>query len=715
MNKDYLKYFPDYKPYPNQITAMEAIEEALINKQIFLFEGACGTGKTLSALIPAISVAKDLKKLVVIATNVNEQKEQFITEAKAIRDKAQLKIIAMTAKDKICYQNNIHKKEVEDKTDYDACEKMRDAGECKPYNQVKGLSEKEEDDDNAAAKEAAVLLGIAFENWVFSSVRTPDEIGKWGVEHNACVYTLVLKALSSVDVVICDLRIILNIQFMQIFEKFTGKSLQDMIIIFDEAHNIEKVAKSVYERGISQQTLVKGRTEIDTIFEEMKKGHEFELDKRQLERSQEFIKSVLLDSLMGIEISDDHIKKVTNRYEGSEIQIADPDKPYHDRPDELAQRIINHVEDVGGEQYLRTNLDILGDIGQKYQEKCKNDDPEHESRSNCTTIADFFKEYLDISKQNGYYPYLSIRKNDHGDIIRRVNIHLSLPKIVTAPILNEVFAGVLMSATLEPFDTLKKVLGISRETVELTVGLQFPIDNRRTYVVTRDARNNLTGAQQKFAPDILVSENDKNPASIKYIQESLESVIDGSNKNVLIYFKTKVQAAQYYYRLKEKYGHRVLLNNSSDSSSEVKNIFYRMGRDGERGILCTYLGGTLAEGVDFRDDRARTVVVVGIGYTYKSLLIKADETAYNVGSGTKDGWYYVVKIPTIRKIRQALGRVVRSDKDYGIRVLLDARYNKNTSLSVFREFPEDERREFMEVHAQYLKNTVIEDFKLFTK
>lgn len=59
--------------------------------------------------------------------------------------------------------------------------------------------------------------------------------------------------------------------------------------------------------------------------------------------------------------------------------------------------------------------------------------------------------------------------------------------------------------------------------------------------------------------------------------------------------------------------------------------------------------------------------------------------------------------------------MIRSDKDYGIRVLLDARYNKNTSLSVFREFPKDERREFVEVHTQYLKEIVSKDFKSFAK
>lgn len=350
----------------------------------------------------------------------------------------------------------------------------------------------------------------------------------------------------------------------------------------------------------------------------MKKGEEFGLDMRQLERSQEFIESVLLDSLMEIKINDD-LKKVTDKHEESEIQIADPDKPYYNRPDDFIQNLMDRVP--GNEEYLRTNLDILGEIGTKYNEKRQNDDPEHESGSNCTTIADFFREYLDIPKQNGFYPYLSIRKSDHGNIIRRLNIHLSLPEIVTAPVLNAMFAGVLMSVPLEPFDTLKKVLGISRESVERTIGLQFPIDNRRTYVVTRNARNDgLAGAQQEYAPDILVSKNDLNPASIKYIQESLESVIDGSNQNVLIFFKTKIQATQYYNLLKDKYEQRLLLNDSNNPSSDVKNIFYRMGHNSERGIVCTYLGGTLAEGVDFRDDRERSVVVVGIGYTPKSLL-----------------------------------------------------------------------------------------------
>ncbi len=716
-------YFPYSRCYPGQKAIMQEIYTALVTEKIYLLEGACGTGKTLSALIPAISAAKDHKKLVVIATNVNEQKAQFITEAQKIREKAEINIIAMSSKLKICYHNNISKKEDEEETDYSACQKMRDAGLCEPYNRVKGIKDKEE----------GVQLGISFEKWVFRAVRTPAELITWGIDHTACAYSLVWKVLSLADVVICDLTIVLNKRFMLIFELFTGKSLNDIIIVFDEAHNIEKVAKGVYEKHISEQRLSKGIGELDTILDKMNERRrslktgtmfsaqieeavkrEFGLDERQLKISQTFIKTVLLDSLVSIKLSEGDIQNAKYSYGGSEIGIADPDKPYFDRPDELTQKIMAH----GDKPYILERLDHLATFGQQYEiiQKNENQDdaPEHISASSCTSIAEFFREFLDIPTKNGYFPYLSLKKNKWGVIVRRVNIHLSLPEIITAPVLNEMYAGVLMSATLEPFDSLKKVLGISRETITRTVGLQFPPHNRRTYVVTRDARNDdLAGAQQKYAPDRLVSANDKNPASIKYIQDSIESVIDGSNQNVLIFFKTKDQALQYYSRLKGKYGQRLLLNEASPSSGDVKNTFYGMGHDGKRGILCTYLGGSLTEGVDFRDDRARTVVVVGIGYTNRNMLVKADETAYEVKFEKESAWDYVVQIPTIRRIRQALGRVIRSDMDYGIRILLDARYAKNTSQSVFKLFPPEERREFVEVKTQYLKDIVSKDFKSF--
>jgi Rad3-related DNA helicases len=78
------RFFPYEEPYPNQHSAMSEIAEALDEQRDVLFEGAPGTGKTLSALCPAIAYARQTDKTVVITTNVHQQMRQFVADARAI-------------------------------------------------------------------------------------------------------------------------------------------------------------------------------------------------------------------------------------------------------------------------------------------------------------------------------------------------------------------------------------------------------------------------------------------------------------------------------------------------------------------------------------------------------------------------------------------------------------------------------------------------------
>ena len=69
-------------------------------------------------------------------------------------------------------------------------------------------------------------------------------------------------------------------------------------------------------------------------------------------------------------------------------------------------------------------------------------------------------------------------------------------------------------------------------------------------------------------------------------------------------------------------------------------------------------------------------------------------------------------MPTVRKTRQALGRVVRSPDDFGVRVLLDERYTASNAAelgdySVRDTFPEEERREHIDVRPGKLKYAML--------
>ncbi len=100
--KPYLNFFPKPSFYPNQETAMEAIYQALAGGKLVLFEGACGTGKTLSALAPALAVGKEKGKKVIIATPVHQQMVQFVEEAREVRAKAGIKAVTFIGKEKMC-------------------------------------------------------------------------------------------------------------------------------------------------------------------------------------------------------------------------------------------------------------------------------------------------------------------------------------------------------------------------------------------------------------------------------------------------------------------------------------------------------------------------------------------------------------------------------------------------------------------------------------
>ncbi len=94
-------------------------------------------------------------------------------------------------------------------------------------------------------------------------------------------------------------------------------------------------------------------------------------------------------------------------------------------------------------------------------------------------------------------------------------------------------------------------------------------------------------------------------------------------------------------------------------------------------VLLGVAGGRLSEGIDYPDEELEAVVLVGIPYprpTAKRLALREflDKT-------TGRGFEYTIEAPAQRVIRQAVGRMIRSENDRGIAILLDRRAPKFAS------------------------------------
>ena len=88
--------------------------------------------------------------------------------------------------------------------------------------------------------------------------------------------------------------------------------------------------------------------------------------------------------------------------------------------------------------------------------------------------------------------------------------------------------------------------------------------------------------------------------------------------------------------------------------------------------LCV-LGGVFSEGIDLPGRQLDGVVVVGIGLPQVNLYQEVLRAHFERTLG--DGFLYAYMLPGMQKVTQAVGRVIRTETDTGVALLLDDRYS----------------------------------------
>jgi len=714
MKQDFLRYFPKRSCYPNQLEAMNTIHEALLKKQIILFEGACGTGKTLSSLAPALHIGKIEKKTVVIATNVHQQMAQFIEEAREIRKLTDIKVVVLKGKMLMCPKPNM---------DYDTCsakrentykllEHEKDFGQLK--NEIRSVKDKLKRDKDPTLiqlqrelstefdreerllhdtekNSCEMLLELLkndtddFREWLFASVRTPEEVADWAFSNNTCGYELLKRYMKEADLLICNYHHFLDEDIRTNVLGWLDKELKDVITIFDEAHNIESAARSHSSMTLTEYTLNRALDEI-----EANGDTDISDDAQTLLR-------VLLDTIRStynIILDKKFGERERIGKDWYDLRIADP----QERTDMFRAKLMAALEKAGIKK-LNESIEQLRSFGLKidaFNEKQFNEG-KSPIKKICSSlnVAIFLTDYVKFSNDKSYYPILNV-KRQNSEISGRLELFTCIPKNVTAPLFNSVHSAILMSATLTPFETIKTVLGIERVTREMSFGLTFPKEKRLTIAVSVPA---------------LFSKDRDNPQTKEIITKVLTDIIEQTEGNVIIFFPSFFEATQYKNRLKCNVP--IFLDEVGVSAQPIRDEFFRLGESGKKAVLISYMWGTLTEGVDYKQGRGRTVVIVGVGYPALNDRTRAVESAYDSEFG--HGWEYAIEIPTIRKVRQALGRVVRSPDDYGARVLLDGRYTSASAkrygkYSVFKFFPEEERTEIIDVEPERVRYSLMNFF-----
>jgi len=703
------RFFPYDSPYPNQGEAMTRIAAALDDGDDVLFEGAPGTGKTLSALVPALEHAREEDRTVVITTNVHQQMRQFVEEARAINEEEDIRAVVFKGKSSMCHIG----------VDYQECQTLRDttrelvedeAEKRELEAQQRELLDASREGDAAAAqrREAVMeeledvedriqdvesanvcehyrnnLLGDneEFYDWLYDGVRTPEEIYDYADRNELCGYELLKEGMEAVDLVVCNYHHLLDPNIREQFFRWLDREPERVVTVFDEAHNIESAARDHASRSLTENTL-------DSALDE--------LDDREDSRADaaENVIGAFRDAL--VDAYEDGFEY--GEREGIDEHWHDVSIANDDARDDLTLAFLRNYEGKGIDTETELAVQLGEAIDEEYEEAYKNGEATSRAESSTLAAARFLATWMEENAELGQYPVVSVRRDEATDeIYGRAELYTCIPRRVTEALFDEVYASVLMSATLRPFDVAADVLGLD-DPVTMAYGLEYPEDHRRTYAA---------GTPALFASDR------GDPEVQESVSALVSDVVEFTPGNTLLFFPSYSEAERYYQRLGGGGGRAVgdadagdaelLLDGSDVDTEELRERFV----EGEHAALFTSLWGTLAEGVSFDGDDARTVVVVGVPYPHIDDRLEAVQDAYDRAYGDRDnaGWRYAVEIPTVRKTRQALGRVIRSPEDFGVRVLADKRYTRADMgrFSVRDTFPEEERDELIDMNPEKLK------------
>ena len=84
------------------------------------------------------------------------------------------------------------------------------------------------------------------------------------------------------------------------------------------------------------------------------------------------------------------------------------------------------------------------------------------------------------------------------------------------------------------------------------------------------------------------------------------------------------------------------------------------------------MGGVFAEGVDLPGDRLLGVAAVGVGLP--QICPEREAPREHFDRDGRDGFALAYRIPGMVKVLQAVGRVIRTERDRGVALLIDARF-----------------------------------------
>ena len=305
-------------------------------------------------------------------------------------------------------------------------------------------------------------------------------------------------------------------------------------------------------------------------------------------------------------------------------------------PEGLRRAVGAFLEEAGSGETNQTILDLTFELRRFYR---------------ISEMAD--KEHTELKKRRG-----------------KSGLKLTILNLDPSKLLNQSFkqfrSSILFSATLIPYEYFSRILFNRDDVPFISLPSPFPEENCSVCIRT----------------DIETRYN-KRDDSLVSLCESIFEASQSKEGNYLIFFPSYAylnKVADYFH---DNYPDIDIHIQESGMDEYQREVFLeRFSTEHESPLLAfAVMGGIFGEGIDLKGEKLIGALIIGPGLP--GISVERDLYKKYYEENGENGFNYAYKLPGFNRVLQAAGRVIRSEEDKGLILLIDNRYGWNDTKRLY--------------------------------
>jgi len=446
---------------------------------------------------------------------------------------------------------------------------------------------------------------------------TAEEFADYCQERTLCPYEATKMHVPAADVIAAPYIMFFDGFIRRTLLDWMGCSLSDIALIVDEAHNLPSYARELRSSKLSEVTLRLAESEIDEFGDP------------------EVAEGTSMSDLVGL--LGNSLERAVEEYLIDEDGI-------------IPQSFLEEDLMFGTRQTstkLKGTYSQLSNYGEMVRDARKG--AGRLPRSYVHRMAGFLTLWHTL--EEGEYVKLVVKSDTSA-----FEAYCLDASIACKPVL-ECHSSVHMSGTLRPLDDYVLSLGLPRDSVTAEIESPFPPHNRKI----------------AFVDDVTTRHEDleRDPAIVNRIADHISSIVSACRRNTIIFYPSYATMHRVHPLVDAVEGVQVYMEERSMGQGDLMDTVQQFKSARGNAVMHAVSGGRVSEGIDFPGDELELAIIVGIPYPKPTSRHRALQYFCEIKFG--DGWTHAVKAPTARKLLQAVGRLIRSETDRGMAVVLDRR------------------------------------------